>query len=281
MLILPKSLNSGRSHTPFSEDHDACFINSSLNGISMWINGFRCCPWFSHVSKSSTIYFLISWSVHPHIKSRANIWSDNLHVDHKLIRGVEEFSCDALLPAISASTLITFLFSEPYSHGLHLYVLCGFLIGYVGNGIMTDDWWCRDETESLLWCTHGWAARHALVSRLIVVIHYETILVCYLLWTLSQSDRCILSQHATIFYPNLSSLSYQIPSHNFASIFSLGVTCFSTLKYPHPNLGTRFLLRGEGCDTPGVSFVLRHEICPNLGCSVKIFISLLCMSLII
>jgi hypothetical protein len=24
-------------------------------------------------------------------------------------------------------------------------------------------------------------------------------------------------------------------------------------------------------DTPGVSFVLRREICPNLGCSVKIF----------
>jgi hypothetical protein len=55
-----------------------------------------------------------------------------------------------------------------------------------GNGIMTNDWWCRDETESLLWCTHGWAARHALVSRLIVMIHYETILMCYLLWTFSE-----------------------------------------------------------------------------------------------
>jgi hypothetical protein len=49
-----------------------------------------------------------------------------------------------------------------------------------GNGVMTNDRWCRDETESLLWCTHGWAARHALVSWLIVVIHYETILMCYL-----------------------------------------------------------------------------------------------------
>jgi hypothetical protein len=97
--------------------------------------------------------------------------------------------------------------------------------------------------------------------------------MCYLLWTLSQSDRCILSQHAAIFYPNLSSLSYQIPSHEFASISSLGVTCFSTLKSPCSNLGTRFFLRGEGCDTPGVSFVLRREIYPNLGCSVKISIS--------
>jgi energy-coupling factor transporter transmembrane protein EcfT len=108
------------------------------------------------------------------------------------------------------------------------------------NGIMTNDWWCHDETESLLWCTHGWAARHALVSWLIVVIHIRTILMCSLLWTFSQSDRCILSQYAVIFYPNLSSVSCQIPSHEFASISSLGVTCFSTLKGPYSNLRTRF-----------------------------------------
>jgi hypothetical protein len=105
--------------------------------------------------------------------------------------------------------------------------------------------------------------------------------MCYLLGTFSQSDRCVLSQHAAIFYPNLSSLSCQIASHNFASISSLGVTCFSTLKSPCSNLGTRFFLRGEGCDTPGVSFVLRREICLNLGCSVKISISRSPMSLII
>jgi hypothetical protein len=105
--------------------------------------------------------------------------------------------------------------------------------------------------------------------------------MCYLSWILSQSDRCILSQHAAIFYPNLSSVSCQIPSHEFASIFSLEVTCFSTLEYPHSNLGTRFFLRGEGCDTPGVSFVLSQEIHPNLGCSVKISISRLRISLII
>ena len=80
------------------------------------------------------------------------------------------------------------------------------------NGVRLNDWWCRDETESLLWCTHGWAARHALVSRLIVVIHYETILMCYLLWIFSQNDRCILSLYVAIFYPNLSSVSCKIPS---------------------------------------------------------------------
>jgi hypothetical protein len=150
-----------------------------------------------------------------------------------------------------------------------------------GNGVMTSDRWCRDETESLLWCTHGWATQYALVSWLIVVIHYETILMCYLLWTFSQSDRSILSQHAAIFYPNLSSLSCQIPSHEVASISSLGVTCFSTLEDPHSNLGTRFCLRGEGCDTPGVYFVLCRKINPNLGCSVKISISRSCLSLFI
>jgi hypothetical protein len=40
-------------------------------------------------------------------------------------------------------------------------------------------------------------------------------------------------------------------------------------------------LGGYCCDTPGVSFVLRREICPNLGCSVKISISRSRMPLII
>jgi hypothetical protein len=78
---------------------------------------------------------------------------------------------------------------------------------------------------------------------------------------------------------NLSSVSYQIPSHEFASIFSLGVTCFCTLEDPHSNLGTRFFLRGEGCDTPGVYFGLCRENYPNLECSVKISISRSCLSL--
>jgi hypothetical protein len=31
--------------------------------------------------------------------------------------------------------------------------------------------------------------------------------------------------------------------------------------------------KGEGCDTPGVYFMLCREIYPNLGCAVKISIS--------
>jgi hypothetical protein len=105
-----------------------------------------------------------------------------------------------------------------------------FLLVAFGNDIMTNDWWCRDETESLLWCTHGWAARHALVSRLMVVIHYETTRMCYLLWTFSLSDRCILSQHVAIFYQNISFVSRQIPYHEFASISSLELHASPPLK---------------------------------------------------
>jgi hypothetical protein len=177
----------------------------------------------------------------PHIHSRINLWPNNLHVNHKII-----------LRANKNSHVMLFCQQSLLQLRSHSYFLSHTLMGSIylchvdlslvafDNGIMTNDWWCRDETESLLWCTNGWAARHALVSRLIVVIRYETILTCYLLWIFSQSDRCILSQHAAIFYPNLSSVSRKIPSHEFASIFSLGVTCFSTLQDPHSNLGTRF-----------------------------------------
>jgi hypothetical protein len=38
-------------------------------------------------------------------------------------------------------------------------------------------------------------------------------------------------------------------------------------------ISVRDSFKGEGCDTPGVSFVLCREICPNLGRSVKFSIS--------
>jgi hypothetical protein len=197
--------------------------------------------------------------------------ADNPRDDQEIILWVEESTYVMLFCQQSLLQLWSYSYFLGHTLMGSIY-LCyvNFLLVTFGNGVMTNDWWCRDETESLLWCTHGWAARHALVSWLIVVIHHETIPMCSLLWTPSQNDRCILSRYVAIFYPNLSSLSCQIPSHEFAPIFILGVTCFSTLEDPHSNLGTRFFLRGEGCDTPGVSFVLWREINPNLGCSVKI-----------
>ena len=56
-----------------------------------------------------------------------------------------------------------------------------FLVGYMfSNGATISDLWCRDETESLLWArTQGCAARHALVSRFLVMIHCRTAPICY------------------------------------------------------------------------------------------------------
>ena len=47
------------------------------------------------------------------------------------------------------------------------------------------------------------------------------------------------------------------------------------LLHPWSSFESRdeILLMGEGCDTPGVYFVLCREIYSNLGCSVKISIS--------
>jgi hypothetical protein len=207
--------------------------------------------------------------------------ADNPRDDHKIVLRVEEnshvmlFCQQSLLQLRSHSCFL--------SHTLMGSIcLCyvDFLLVVFGNGIMPSNWWCRNKTESLVWCTHGWAARHALVSQLIVVVHYETILMCYLLWTFSQVIIAFCLNMSR--YPIQIYRQYLVRSHlmNFASIFSLGVTCFSTLKDPHSNLGTRFFLSGEGCDTPGVSLVLCREIYPNLGCSVKISISRSCLSLI-
>jgi hypothetical protein len=184
----------------------------------------------------------------PHIHSRINLWPDNLHVDHKIVLWVEENSHVMLFHQQSLFQLRShsYFLSHTLMGSIYLCYVDFSLVAF-GNDVMANNWWRRNETESLLWArTHGWATRHALVARLIVVIHYETILMCYLLWTFSQSDRCILSQHVVILYPNLSTVSYlstvscQIPSHEFASISNLGVTCFSTLEDPHSNLGTRF-----------------------------------------
>jgi hypothetical protein len=84
-----------------------------------------------------------------------------------------------------------------------------------------------------------------------------------------------------MFYPNQSSVSCQIPSHEFTSISSTG--SYMLLHPWRSSFESRdeILLRGEGCDTPGVNFALCREIYPNLGCSVKISISRSCLSLFI
>ena len=186
-----------------------------------------------------------------HIKYHTSLLPGNLHVDHTIVLWVKENSNVMLFCQQSLLQLQSHSLSQTLTGSIYLCHVDLSLVAF-DNGIMTNNWWCRDETESLLWCTHGWAARHALVSRLIVVIHYKTMPMCYLLWPFSQSDRCILSQYVTVFGPNLSFVSCKIPSREVASIFNLGVTCFSTLKDSHSNLGTRFFYGGKPV-TPQVS----------------------------
>jgi hypothetical protein len=168
-----------------SRHHVVVLSTLSLNDISIWFNGCWCCLWFSDVSKSSSI--LISWLVPPHIKYHTSLLPDNLRVNHKIILWVEENSHVMLFCQQSLLQLRSHSYFLSHTLMGSIY-LCHMDLSLVAfdNGIMANDWWCRDETESLLWArTHGWAARHALVSRLMVVIHYGTIPMCYLLWTFS------------------------------------------------------------------------------------------------
>jgi hypothetical protein len=56
-----------------------------------------------------------------------------------------------------------------------------FLLVTSGNGVVTKtDGVVTKPRASCGRSTHGCAARHALVSRLVVVIHYETISMGYL-----------------------------------------------------------------------------------------------------
>jgi hypothetical protein len=191
----------------------------SLKAHQSWSHG-----WFPLISNIVSMFDLII-----HVVIMTSSWS-------------RRFSCVALFAKnLCFNSYHDLIFLSHTLKGSIYLCHVNLLLVAFGNGIRANDWWCRDKTESLLWArTQGWAARHALVSQLIVVIHYETIVMCYLLWSFSQSDRCILSQYVVIFYPNLSSVSCKIPSHEFTSIFSLGVTCFSTLEDSHSNLGTRF-----------------------------------------
>jgi hypothetical protein len=68
-------------------------------------------------------------------------------------------------------SLVWCLFLPPNRCHPKFHFVCVF-----NNGVTISILWCHDETESPLWaCTQGCAARHALVSWLLVMIHYETI----------------------------------------------------------------------------------------------------------
>ena len=79
------------------------------------------------------------------------------------------------LPLLLSLLLIVLALMQPNLCYVRMLVGCMF-----SNGDTISDLWCRDETESLLWVhTQGCAARHALVSRFLVMIHCRTAPICY------------------------------------------------------------------------------------------------------
>jgi hypothetical protein len=72
-------------------------------------------------------------------------------------------------------SLVWCLLLQPIRWHLKCHIVCAF-----NNGVTISILWCHDETKSLLWVhTQGCAARHTLVSRLLVMIHYGTPPMCY------------------------------------------------------------------------------------------------------
>jgi hypothetical protein len=146
----------------------------------------------------------------PHIHSRINLRLDNLLMIIKEYMELKKILmmlfCQQSLLQLQWHFLSHILKGSIYLCLMHSRWLCLVMV------LWLNDWWCHDETESLLWAhTQGWAARHARVSRLIVVIQYETILMCYLLWTFSRviAAFCLnMSRYSIQIY-----LQYLVRSH--------------------------------------------------------------------
>jgi hypothetical protein len=92
----------------------------------------------------------------PHIHSRINLWLDNLCDDHKRVYGVEKIlMCCSFCQKSMFRLLSRSYFSSHTLTGSIYLCYVNFSLVAFGNDVMTNDWWCRDETESLLW-VHTW-----------------------------------------------------------------------------------------------------------------------------
>jgi hypothetical protein len=72
-------------------------------------------------------------------------------------------------------------------------VVRDFLLVTSGNGVMTKtDGTALKPRASCGWSAHGCATWHALVSQLVVIIHYENISICYLCTNCTYHVRFIM-----------------------------------------------------------------------------------------
>jgi hypothetical protein len=82
--------HSSHSHTLFSKDHAAIFVNyiyKQCIHLVQWILLL-----YLVLSCLSKLSILISWLLPHHIPSYTNLWPNNLCDDHKRVYGVEEDS---------------------------------------------------------------------------------------------------------------------------------------------------------------------------------------------
>jgi hypothetical protein len=134
MLILPKSLISGQTHTPFSEEHDVVLSILSINSESIWFNGFLLLSLV--LSCLYKFINLISWLFRSHIKYHTSLLPDNLHVDHKIILWVEENSHVMLFCQRSLLQLQSHFLSHVLIGSIYLWCV-DFSLVMFSNGIVT------------------------------------------------------------------------------------------------------------------------------------------------
>jgi hypothetical protein len=102
--------------------------------------------------------------------------------------------------------LYTCNYSYRWSISLYIVILAqsscvvrDFLLDTSGNGVVTKtDGAATKPRASCGRSTHGCAPWHALVSQLVVIIHYETISICYLSTNYSYHVRFIIGASSVV-----------------------------------------------------------------------------------
>jgi hypothetical protein len=115
--------------------------------------------------------------------------STNLGNGHALFISSGHDLFDFLLVIILTGRVSLYIFTLTQS----ICITWDFLLVMSGNAIMIKTEGAATKPRaSCGWSTHGWTTWHALVSQLVVIIHYETISICYLCKNCSYHMRFII-----------------------------------------------------------------------------------------
>jgi hypothetical protein len=123
------------------------------------------------------------------LQSPIVLLSSSLGYGHVLFISSGRDLFDSLLVTILTGRVSLYIVTLAQSIG----VAWGFLLVTSGNGVVTKtDGAATKPRASCGQSTHGCAARHALVSPLVVIIHYEAISICCLCTNCSCYVRFII-----------------------------------------------------------------------------------------